>query len=66
MAQSQHAQAAEFHTHAAYAHAAAECEHSTGDHVSTQSLTMLAYQRSQQAAQLSEELARNETRITQV
>jgi hypothetical protein len=54
---SQHTQAAELHTNAAYAHAAAQCQHSTGDHISAQVLARLAYERSQQAAQLSEELA---------
>jgi hypothetical protein len=58
MSQSQHTEAADLHTNAAYAHAAAECHHSTGDHISAQTLARLAYERSQQAAQLSEELVR--------
>jgi len=58
MPPSQHTQAAELHTYAAYAHAAAECQHSTGDHISAQTLARLAYERSLQAAQLSEELVR--------
>ncbi len=58
MPQSLHAQAAEMHTNAAYAHAAAGCEHSTGDHLSTQDLTKMAYERSQEAARLSKALAK--------
>jgi hypothetical protein len=58
MSPSQHIQAAELHTNAAYAHAAAQCLHSTGDHISAQTLARLAYERSQKAAQLSEELVR--------
>jgi hypothetical protein len=58
MLQSQHAQAAELHTYAAYAHAAAGCEHSSGDHISTQDLTRTAYERSQEAAQLSKAIAK--------
>jgi hypothetical protein len=58
MPQSLHAQAAEMHTNAAYAHAAAGCEHSTGDHLSTQDLTKMAYDRSQEAARLSKALAK--------
>ena len=46
MLQNQHAQAAEMHINAAYAHAAAGCEHSTGDHLSTQDLARTAYERS--------------------
>jgi len=51
MLQNQHAQAAEMHINAAYAHAAAGCEHSTGDHLSTQDLARTAYERAQEAAQ---------------
>jgi len=58
MPQSQHAQAAELHTNAAYAHAAAGCEHSTGDHLSAQDLTMMAFERSQEAAHLSKAIAK--------
>jgi hypothetical protein len=58
MPQSLHAQAAEMHTNAAYAHAAAGCEHSTGDHISTQDLTRMAYDRSQEAARLSKAIAK--------
>jgi hypothetical protein len=46
------------HTNAAYAHAAAGCEHSTGDHISTQDLTRMAYDRSQEAARLSKAIAK--------
>jgi hypothetical protein len=58
MLQSQHAQAAELHTNAAYAHAAAGCQHSSGDHLSAQDLARMAYERSQEAAQLSKALAK--------
>jgi cytochrome b561 len=58
MPENLHAQAAEMHTNAAYAHAAAGCEHSTGDHLSTQDLTRMAYDRSQEAARLSKALAK--------
>jgi len=58
MPQSLHAQAAEMHTNAAYAHAAAGCEHSTGDHLTSQDLTKMAYDRSQEAARLSKALAK--------
>jgi hypothetical protein len=58
MLQNQHAQAAEMHINAAYAHAAAGCEHSTGDHLSTQDLTRTAYERSQEAAHLSKAIAK--------
>ena len=58
MPQSQHAQAAELHTHAAYAHAAAECQHSSGDHISAQDLARVAYERSQEAARLSRAIAK--------
>jgi len=58
MLQSQHAQAAELHTNAAYAHAAAGCGHSTGDHLSDQDLTRMAYDRSQEAAHLSKAIAK--------
>jgi hypothetical protein len=60
MPQSQHAQAAELHNHAAHAHAVAACQHSTGDHINDQSLTRMAYERSQKAAQLSKEIAKHE------
>jgi len=56
--QNQHAQAAELHTNAAYAHAAAECQHSSGDHLSAQDLARLAYERSQEAARLSRAIAK--------
>jgi hypothetical protein len=46
------------HTNAAYAHAAAGCEHSTGDHLTSQDLTKMAYDRSQEAARLSKALAK--------
>jgi len=59
MPQSLHAQAAELHNHAAHAHAVAECEHSTGDHATDQELTRVAYERSQEAAQLSKEIAKH-------
>jgi len=54
------------HTNAAYAHAAAGCEHSTGDHLSSQDLTRMAYDRSQEAARLSKALAKEtiETMMT--
>jgi hypothetical protein len=58
MLQSQHAQAAELHINAAYAHAAAGCEHSTGDHLSSQDLARMAYERSQEAAHLSKAIAK--------
>jgi hypothetical protein len=58
MPQSLHAQAAELHTNAAYAHAAAECQHSSGDHISAQDLTRMAYERSQEAARLSRAIAK--------
>jgi len=58
MPNSLHAQAAEMHTNAAYAHAAAGCEHSTGDHLTSQDLTKMAYDRSQEAARLSKALAK--------
>ena len=66
MPQSLHAEAAELHTHAAYAHAAAECQHSTGDHISTQDLTRLAYERSQEAAQLSRKIAQQSPKSMEV
>jgi hypothetical protein len=59
MPQSQHAQAAELHTYAAYAHAAAECQHSSGDHISAQDLTRVAYECSQEAARLSRAIAKD-------
>ena len=58
MSQSLHAQAAELHTNAAYAHAAAECQHSSGDHISDIDLTRMAYERSQEAARLSRAIAK--------
>jgi hypothetical protein len=58
MLQSQHAQAAELHTNAAYAHAAAGCEHSTGDHISAEDLTRKAFELSQEAAQASRAIAK--------
>jgi len=58
MSESLHAQAAELHINAAYAHAAAGCEHSTGDHVSAQDLTRVAFERSQEAAQVSRAIAK--------
>jgi hypothetical protein len=58
MLQSQHAQAAELHINAAYAHTAAGCEHSTGDHLSSQDLARMAYERSQEAAHLSKAIAK--------
>jgi hypothetical protein len=66
MLRSQHAEAAELHTHAAYAHAAAECQYSTGDHVCAQSLTRQAYERSQEAAQLSKEIAKHEPDLMEI
>ncbi|MGD0680817.1 MAG: hypothetical protein ABR990_02105 [Terracidiphilus sp.] len=58
MTQGLHAQAAELHTNAAYAHAAAECQHSSGDHLSAQDLARMAYERSQEAAHLSRVIAK--------
>jgi hypothetical protein len=58
MPQSLHAQAAELHTNAAHAHAVAGCQHSSGDHISAQDLTRMAYERSQEAARLSKALAK--------
>jgi hypothetical protein len=58
MPQSQHAEAAELHTHAAYSHAAAECQHSTGDHLCARDLAKMADRHSKEAARMSEELAK--------
>jgi len=58
--QSEHSQAAELHNHAAHAHAVAACGHSTGDHASDHELTRQAYDRSQEAAQLSKKIAKQE------
>ena len=58
--QSEHSQAAELHNHAAHAHAVAACGHSTGDHASDHELTQQAYDRSQEAAQLSKKIAKQE------
>jgi hypothetical protein len=58
MPQTEHTNAAELHTHAAYAHIAAAHAHSTGDCNTEQDLTRLACGRSEQAARLSEEIAR--------
>jgi hypothetical protein len=58
--QSEHSQAAELHNHAAHAHAVAACGHSTGDHASDHELTETAFERSQEAAQLSKKIAKQE------
>jgi hypothetical protein len=60
MPQSEHSQAAELHNHAAHAHAVAACGHSTGDHASDTELTQQAFDRSQEAAQLSRKIAKEE------
>jgi hypothetical protein len=60
MPQSEHSQAAELHDHAAHAHAVAACGHSTGDHATDYELTRQAFERSQEAAQLSRKIAKEE------
>jgi hypothetical protein len=52
-------QAAELHTKAAYAHAAAACSHSTGDHATAQELARLAFRNSAEAVQHTEEIAKD-------
>ena len=64
--ETRHAQAAELHTNAAYAHAAAGCEHSSGDHLSSQDLARLAYDRSQEAARVSRAIAKESIAPMQV
>ncbi len=66
MSQSQHAQAAELHTRAAYAHIAAEYEHRTSDHVDNRDLTRMAFECSQEAAQLSRAIAKESLGQTRV
>jgi hypothetical protein len=58
MPQSEHSQAAELHNHAA--HAVAACGHSTGDHALDSELTRQAFECSQEAAQLSRKIAKEE------
>lgn len=60
MPQSEHSEAAELHNYAAHAHAVAACGHSTGDHASDSELTRQAFERSQEAAQLSRKIAKEE------
>lgn len=51
-------QVAELHTRAAYAHAAAACLHSSGDHATAQELALNALKTSAEAVRLSEEVAK--------
>jgi hypothetical protein len=57
MAENLHARAIELHTQAAYAHVAAEFEHSTGDHMSAKELDTKAYISSVEATKVSRSIA---------
>lgn len=57
MSDNLHARAVELHTQAAYAHVAAEFEHSTGDHLSAKELDTEAYIRSVAATKVSRSIA---------
>ena len=50
--------AVELHTKAAYAHTAAACSHSSGDHATAQELAQQALKSSAEAVQLSEAMAK--------
>ncbi len=66
MTESQHSQAVDLHTKAAYAHIAAAHEHSTGDHASAQQLAKKALGDSVEAVKCTEEIAKGAPRSIQV
>ncbi len=57
MPENLHELAAELHTQAAYAHVAAEFEHSTGDHMTAKDLDKEAWKHSVEAVKVSKSIA---------
>ncbi len=55
---------AELHSQAAYAHTAAACLHSSGDHATAQELAQKAMKTSAEAVRLSEEIAKRSLQCT--
>jgi len=62
MAEGKDSYVADLHTKAAYAHTAAACLHSTGDHASAQELARLALKDSVKAVKCTKEIARDAPR----